>query len=120
METQKTLNSQFEIIAWGLLFIWWGLRWSLLVTLPDGSGLLGTALILFGLNAARFLKGIPTRGFTTLLAILALAWGGLEFANSVARLPFRLPVFEIMLILVGVVLVAASLLKIRPADLATK
>lgn len=113
MDNQKTFDRKLETIAWGLLFIWWGLRWSLLITLPDGSGLIGTALVLLGVNTARFIKGIPTRGFTTLLAVLALAWGGLELANSVALLPIRLPVFEIMLIVVGVFLVVAALLKSR-------
>ena len=75
--------------------------------------MLGTGLILLGLNAARSLKGIPTKSFTTILGILALVWGGLELVNSVLHLPFKLPVFEILLIMLGVFLLARELLQVR-------
>ena len=113
MDNQKQLDSKLETIAWGLLFIWWGLRWSMLIALPDGSGLLGSALILFGVNAARVLSGVPSRGFTTILAILALTWGGLELINSSTRLPYQLPIFETLLIVLGAILIVGALLKTR-------
>ncbi len=109
MENHTTLDSKLSTIAWGLLFIWWGLRWSLLVNLPEGSGLLGTAFILLGVNAARALNSTPSHGFTTVLAILTLTWGGLELVNSTALLPFQLPVFEILLIVLGVILLAGAI-----------
>jgi hypothetical protein len=114
MDNQKIIDKRIETIGWGLLFIWWGLRWSLLIGLPDGAGLLGTALILFGLNAARALRGVPARGFTTVLAILTLTWGGLEMVNSTARLSIQVPIFETLLVVLGVILVAVALLKTRP------
>jgi hypothetical protein len=37
--------------------------------------------------------------------------GGLELASSVLRLPFELPVFAILLIVLGVILLARELLR---------
>lgn len=109
-DTQK-VNLNFEALAWGLLLIWWGLRWWPLESLPNGTGLVGSGLILLGLNAIRLLKGVPTRNFTTMIGILALALGGMLLANSVLQLSFGLPVFEIMLIVFGTLLLARALKK---------
>jgi hypothetical protein len=104
----RTVNRNFETIAWGALFIWWGVT-ELFNFLPHGTGAIGIGLILLGLNAARSLNGIPARGFTTTLGILALVWGGLELAASVLSLPFELPVFAILLIVLGLILLAREL-----------
>ncbi len=113
MDTKQSLDRKYETIAWGLLLVWWGLRWWPLVSLPDGIGMLGTCLILLGLNAVRTLNGIPARGSTTILALIALVWGGVELANSTLHLPFKLPVFEILIILWGLILLGRELLKTR-------
>jgi len=113
MNNSRTLNRDFETIAWGMLLVWWGLRWWPLISLPEGTGLLGTALILLGLNAARMLKGIRTNGFTTTLGSLALVFGGLLLAREALHLPFEIPVFEILLIGLGVILLARELLRVR-------
>jgi len=76
-----------------------------------GTGAIGIGLIFLGLNVARSLNGIPTSGFSTTLGILALVLGGLELASSVLRLPFELPVFAILLIVLGVTLLARELLR---------
>ena len=47
--------------------------------------------------------------FSTDLAISARGWGGLEMTNSVLHLPFKLPVFEILLIVSGMILLAGEL-----------
>jgi hypothetical protein len=117
MNNNRTLDRKYETIAWGLLFIWWGLRWSLLIFLPEGSGLLGSGLILLGLKAIRSLEGIPTNRSTTLLGIFALVSGGLLVAPAILRLPFELPVFETMLIVLGVVLLANELIQLQKAEL---
>ena len=110
MDNVRTSNSNFEMAAWGALFIWWGIT-VLFTSLPHGTGAIGIGLILLGLNAARRLNGIPTKGFTTTLGILALVLGGLELANSVLRLPFELPIFAILLITLGVILLAREILR---------
>ena len=114
MDNARRLNTNFEMAAWGALFIWWGVT-ELFKFLPDGTGVIGIGLILLGLNAARWLNGIPTNGFSITLGILALVWGGLELAGVVLQLPFELPVFAILLITLGVILLARELGRIRTA-----
>jgi hypothetical protein len=112
MNNTQILNRNLEAIAWGALFIWWGVI-ELFKFLPDGSGAIGIGLILLGLNAARSLNNIPTSGFTTILGILALVLGGLELARSVLYLPFDLPVFAILLLTLGALLLGREVLRIK-------
>jgi len=58
-------------------------------------------VILLGLNVARRQSGVPASGFTITLGILALVLGGLELAGAILHLPFELPVFAILLIVLG-------------------
>ncbi len=111
MDYTRTLNRNPETVAWGAFFIWWGIT-ALFPSLPHGTGALGLGVILLGLNAARALNGLPTSGFTLTLGILALALGGLELAASVLSLPFELPIFAILLIVLGVVLLGREILRI--------
>ncbi len=110
MENTRTLDRNLETVAWGAFFIWWGIT-ELIPGLPHGTGAVGIGLIWLGLNAARALKGVPISGFTTTLGILALVLGGLELASSVTRLPFELPIFAILLIVLGVIVLARELLR---------
>lgn len=112
MNTPQTFNRNFETLAWGGIFLWWGIT-ELVESLPDGVGALGIGLILLGLNAVRARNGIPTSWFSTTLGILALVWGGLELAASVFALPFELPVFAILLITLGVLLLGSEILRIK-------
>jgi hypothetical protein len=99
MNTQ-TINRYFESIAWGALFVWWGIL-ELVKGLPNGVGAIGIGLILLGLNVARALNRIPTSGFTTFLGLLALVWGGLELASVTIGLPFEISVLPVLLIVIG-------------------
>ena len=115
MDNKQSLNSMLETVAWGLLLILWGIT-ILFDFVPAGIGLLGTGLILLGLNGVRSLNGIPTRGDTTIFGILALVWGSLELADVYLDLPFELSdwaIFAILLIVLGGILLARSLLRIR-------
>lgn len=103
MNTTQSTHRNLEVIGWGLLFIWWGIT-ELFGFLPEGTGLIGVGLILLGLNAIRLLQGIPISGFSTVIGILALVWGCLELAGALLSLPFELPVFAILLITLGVIL----------------
>jgi hypothetical protein len=114
MENTRTSNRNLETIAWGALFIWWGMT-ELFSFLPHGAGAIGIGLIFLGLYVARSLNGIPTSGFSTTLGILALVLGGLELAISVLHLPFELPVFAILLIVLGAIMLARELLAARAA-----
>ncbi len=108
MENAQTSNRNLETVAWGAFFIWWGVT-ELFPFLPHGIGAVGIGLILLGLNAARSRNGIPTSGFTTTLGVLALVLGGLELAGSVLSLPFEIPVFAILLIVLGMIVLGRGM-----------
>ena len=110
MDNVQTLDRQLETIAWGALFIWWGLRWWPLLSLPNGIGLLGTGLILLSLNVVRAMKNIPAVRYTTIFGLLSLVFGGLLLASEVLHMHFELPIFEISLIVLGVILFSRGLL----------
>lgn len=109
MDNLQTLNRRLEAVAWGAFFVWWGVT-ELFASLPEGIGAIGIGVILLGLNAARSVNGIPASGFTTTLGVLAFVLGGLELSRQVLRLPFELPVFGILLIVLGVIFLARELL----------
>lgn len=109
MDNTQSSKHNLDTIAWGAFFIWWGIT-ELLGSIPEGVGALGVGLILLGLNLIRLMKGIPTSGFTTILGILALVLGGLELAGAVLSLPFELPVFAILLITLGLLLLGSVIL----------
>ncbi len=108
MANIQTINRSYEALAWGAIFVWWGLT-DMFNFLPDGTGALGLGLILLGVNAVRSLNGIPVSGFSITLGILALVWGGLELAGALLSLPFHLPVFAILLIVLGLLVLGGAL-----------
>ncbi len=108
MENTRSQNRNLETYAWAAFFIWWGMT-ELFKILPAGTGAVGFGLILLGLNMARSLNGILTSGFTITLGILALILGGLELAGVFLNLPFELPVFAILLIVLGMIVLAREL-----------
>ena len=110
MENTRKFNFDFEAIAWGAFFILWGIT-EAFKSLPDGMGTVGIGVILVGLNLARLWKGQPTSGFTTTLGVLALLLGTLQLARSFLHLSFELPVFAILLMLLGVIVLVRELKK---------
>lgn len=101
-EQQRALNRRYETIAWGVFFVWWGV--TTLFQFVDGTNTIGIGLILLGLNVARFYGKIPTSGFTLILGLVAVVLGGIDFLRAVLRLPFDLPAFPALLIILGVIL----------------
>ncbi len=112
MKDKQSQNLDFGTIAWGAIFVWWGIN-ELFPSLPAGTGALGIGLILLGLNAARHYSGVPTSRFSISVGILAAIWGGLELAGVILNLPFQIPVFAILLIVLGVMVLAPELSKSR-------
>jgi hypothetical protein len=106
MQDNMRTNRNIETLAWGALFVWWGI--TLLIKFPAGVGLLGVGLILLGANVVRYVRGIRINGFSTSIGILALVWGGLELAGAFLRLPFELPVFAILLIVLGLMVLIGN------------
>jgi hypothetical protein len=110
MESARTSNQKLETVAWAAFFIWWGIT-ELFQSLPPGIGAVGIGVILLGLNAARRQNGLPASGFTTTLGILALMLGGLELAGVILHLPFEIPVFAILLITLGMIMLGRELFR---------
>jgi hypothetical protein len=110
MENTRKSNIDLEAIAWGAFFILWGIT-EMFKFLPEGTGAVGIGLILIGLNAARSWTGRPTSGFTTTFGILALLLGGLELASPFLHLTFELPIFAILLLALGVIVLVRNLKK---------
>ncbi len=108
MENLRTVNRNYEQLAWGAIFVWWGIT-ELFNFLPNGTGALGFGLILIGLNAARSLNGMPTSGFSIIHGIHALVLGVLELAGVFLTLPFEIPVFAILLIVLGMIVLARAM-----------
>jgi hypothetical protein len=110
MENTRKFNPDLGAIAWGALFILWGIT-QLFPSLPNGTGAIGIGLILIGLNVTRSLTGQPTNGFTTTVGILALLAGGLEIASPYLHLSFEIPIFAILLLALGSILLGGALKK---------
>jgi hypothetical protein len=114
MNNTRTLDDSLDTLGWGALFAWWGIT-ILFSWWPEGIAALGVAAILFGLNAVRRQKGTPLNGFSMTVAILALVLGVLQLAASLLNLPFMVPIFPILLIVLGVILVVRALESVRAA-----
>ena len=108
MENTRKLNPDLDTIAWGVLFILWGIS-ELFPSLPEGAGAIGIGIILIGLNLARSWKGQPTSGFTTTFGVLALLLGALQLARPYLHLSFELPIFAILLLALGLITLGSSL-----------
>lgn len=108
MDNVKTLNRKYETVAWGLLAILWGIT-ILFDFIPFGVGVLGTGLVVLGINAVCSLNALPTRDENTGFGVLMFAWGGLELVRPILRVLFESAdldwvIFAILLIGLGLIL----------------
>ena len=110
MENTRKLNFDLGTIAWGAFFILWGIT-ELFPSLPEGMGAIGVGTILVGLNLARLWKKEPISGFTTTFGILALLLGALQLSRPYLHLSFELPIFAILLLALGSIVVVRELKK---------
>ena len=93
---EQVLNKRLKTIGWALFLIMIaGIALVPDERIPKGTWPIGVGLIMLGLNAARYLNGIKMSGFTIVLGILALGSGLGDF------LGVDLPLFPILLILIG-------------------
>ena len=93
---EEALNKRFENIGWGLFMIMIGGLWLIPDQfVPEGTWMIGTAFILFGLNIARHLNNIPMSWFSLILGGIALVLGISDFFKV------DLPFFPILLIIIG-------------------
>ncbi len=86
------LERRFEDCGWGVLLIAVGAIWLLPENhVPHGTWLIAAGLIMLGLNAARFFRGLRTSGFSLVVGILALIAGlGELFRIEVPLIPIAL------------------------------
>lgn len=99
---KQALNRRLEAIAWGLFFVMiGGLGLVPNQQVPEGTWLIGTGVIMLGLNAARAFYGIRMSGFTNFLGIVAI------LAGVSAFLGVQFPFFPVLLILIGAHIILA-------------
>lgn len=99
----RELNKRYELAALGALFILFGII-DLVPSVPTGTGWLGIAIILLGLNMVRYLSKIPMSIVSITLGIIAFFLG----ASRLLQLRGPLPFLETILIVIGVVLLVCS------------
>lgn len=74
-------------------------------TVPPDSWLVGSGVIMLGINVVRYIYGIKMSGFTVFLGILALVTGLGGFMG------LKLPVFAALFIVLGASLLMRALFK---------
>lgn len=105
-------DRKYKGVGWGLLVMLWGFT-ILFEFIPFWIGLVGTGLILLGVNAIRRLNAQSTSGDNLILGILALTWGMLELARPLllqvsASGDWDWGIFAILLVTLGVILLVRA------------
>lgn len=101
---ERASGKRLEDLAWAVFLIMTGVLWLMPADrVPDGAWLIGTGILLLGLNVARQLVGVATSGFTLLLGALALAGGVAEWMGV------ELPLMAVALIVFGASIVVKPL-----------
>ncbi len=108
MGKKSTFNHNVSAFGWGALLIWWGIS-VMIDPITLAMSAIGTGLIMLGLNAVRYFKGIPTVHTTTTLGIIALAWGVLDQARMALHYPAGAS-FALLLMVIGLVVWVTVLL----------
>jgi hypothetical protein len=105
-EEKEAQNKRLETIGWALFLIMiGGLALVPDNLVPEGSWLIGVGLIMLGLNVARYRSGIKMSGFTLALGAIAILSGLGDM------LGIDVPVFAILLILVGAYIIIRPMLE---------
>lgn len=94
--------SQLDQIGWGIFLVMIGTIW-LVPSVPPGTWLIGTGILLLGLNAVRSRLGIPWSGFWVGVGALALA------AGLAGLIGITLPLFPMTLVIIGAALILKPL-----------
>lgn len=99
------LDRRLNDVGWGLLLMLTGAIWLLpAAAVPSGTWLFGVAVILLGVNVARYVKHIAVSGFSVTVGIAA-------FVAAVSQM-WRTdpPLVAIFLLVIGASLVAKPFL----------
>ncbi|MGZ4778997.1 MAG: hypothetical protein ACXV5L_07355 [Thermoanaerobaculia bacterium] len=107
-DAHGALNRRLEDIGWGLFLIVIGSIWLVPEPLlPRGTWIIAAGVVMLGVNAVRYMNGIRINGFTTGLGVLAVIAGAAGAAG------LNLPLFPIVLVVIGLMLLARPLLGMR-------
>lgn len=91
------MDELLEGLGWGVLLVVIGTIWLMPARIvPPGTWPIAAGLIILGLNAVRYLKGIRMRGFSVAVGMVAL------FAGVQSLFDLDLPLFPVALIVTGV------------------
>jgi hypothetical protein len=101
MNTNEQLDKRYRSIAWGVLFILIGTL-SLIPGDQTSLAILGSGVILLGLNLGRSLSKIPMNGFSLALGAAAFLTGALVIFRSQLGIHFEIELLPVVLIAVGV------------------
>lgn len=120
MDDTQPMNDRYQSVARGLLAILWGAT-ILFDFIPFGVGLIGTGLILIGVNLLRSVNNLPIENDNGTIGALALAWGGLELARPLLHQLFPSSdldwvIFSVLLIGSGVIPLTRELSRVGKAD----
>jgi hypothetical protein len=88
------MNKRLDEIGWGIFLIMIGTIW-LVPSVPQGTWLVGTGVLLLLLNAYRYVRNLAWSGLSTMLGLLASAAGLSEMFGV------TLPLFAIFLVVAG-------------------
>lgn len=104
-EHARALDRRLEEGAWGIFLIMIGVLWLIPKTrVPEDFWLLGAGVIMLGLNAARSFNHLRMRALTLVLGIAAV------IAGLASSLGFDLPIFALLIIILGAALLVRQLL----------
>ena len=101
MNHSEQLDKRYRSIAWGALFILVG-SLSLIPGDQTSLAILGSGVILLGLNLGRSLSKIPMNGFSLALGAAAFLTGALVLFRSQLGLHFEIELLPVVLIAAGV------------------
>ena len=101
---KNELDKRLDTIGWGLFLIMIGGIWLVPAgTVPEGTWLIGTGLILLGLMGIRSMHGIKVNVFWLVVGLIALTIGiGEVFGINIS-------IFPILLIIIGSNIVIKSI-----------
>ena len=98
------LNMRFEIFAWALFLIMIGILWLMPEgRVPSGTWLIGTGMILLGLDLTRYLNRIWVTSVSLVLGATALVAGIVEVLFSVQLF------FPLLVLAIGVSVILKQL-----------
>jgi hypothetical protein len=101
MSSSNKYSHLVSTAGWGALLVWWGVSLAIdPITL--GMCAIGTGLIMLAANTARMLKGVRPVRSTTVIGIIALAWGALDLARAVLGFAEGAS-FALLLVVIGLV-----------------